>query len=466
MAKTSGKADSGWVGPVETYKKNKGTAGRKKVVFIGASYQFVHKVLRDMLLVGGFGDCHVVVHDIAPEPIKLVGDLLERMVKQAKARITVSRTLDRAEALKGADVAILSITTGGTEADFRSFEVCAKYGIPVGVGDTMGPAALARCLRSVPIVVEMVRDMEKYCPKALMLNFTNPMSAITGAMARYSSIPSWGLCHSADSLYQYFSEVFAVKKKDVDMEVGGVNHQAFVTRLLIKGKDRTKEILEATQKSHAKFKDTILTTVEENVELQQDVCRILGAWPSCGDTHLAEFYKYFFTPRRIGKLQHDLHAIIPARQSFGPKKCPQIVQDWAYGPGGVGDMHLITGEHAHELMWSYFTGEPFTRMLNLLNTQGYITGLPKDACVEAKVTVAGRKVTGKPTTLPPAVQALVFNWTTIHDLSIKAAMEIDRDAARQALFLDPHVTDMYDIAPMLEDMLLALKPWLSAKWFK
>lgn len=456
---------SGATGPVEKYKKNKGTVGRRRIVFIGASYQFVHKVLRDMLLVGGFNDCEVVVHDIEPKPIKIVGDLLERMVRQAKAKITVTRTLDRREALKGADAAVLSITTGGKEADFRTFEVCAKYGIPVGVGDTLGPTALARNLREIPIVLDMIRDMEDVCPDALMLNFTNPMSCITGAMARRGSIPCWGLCHSADALVQYFSEVFAVPRSQVRMEIGGVNHQSFVTRLWIRGKDRTKDILEATAASKAKFKDTLLTTKEETTQLQQDVYKVLGAWPSCGDTHLAEFYRFFFTPRHVGSMKHEMHHVIPGRAAFGPKEPPKIIMDWAYGPGGVGDMNRITGEHAHELMWSCFTKEPFSRVLNLLNTQEYIKGLPRDACVEAMVTVSGKKVTGKCVTLPTAVQALVHNWTSIHDLSIRSAIECDRDAARQALFLDPHVHDMYDIAPMLEDLLLAIKPWLPAKWF-
>ena len=464
MAKIQG-LSSGWVGPTEKYVKNKGTVGRKKIVFIGASYQFVHKVLRDMLLVGGFNDCEIVVHDIAPEPIKLVADLLERMVRQAKVHIKITRTMNRREALTGAHVAILSITTGGQEADYRSFEVCMKYGIPVGVGDTLGPTALGRNLREIPIVLDMIRDMEDVCPDALMLNFTNPMSCITGAMARRNSIPCWGLCHSADALFQYFSEVFGVSRKQVEMEIGGVNHQAFVTKLWIRGKDRTKDILAATQQSHAKFKDTILTTKEEEVVLQQDVFKILGAWPSCGDTHLAEFYRFFFTPRRIAKLAHELRSVIPGREPFGPKKPPQIISDWAYGPQGVGDMHLLTGEHAHELMWSYLTDQPFSRILNLLNTGPFIEGLPADACIEAMVTVKGKKVTGKSVKLPTAVQALVHNWSSIHDLSIRAAIDCDRDLARQALFLDPHVGDMYDIHPMLEDMLTALKPWLSAKWF-
>jgi len=125
----------------------------------------------------------------------------------------------------------------------------------------------------------------------------------------------------------------------------------------------------------------------------------------------------------------------------------------------------MTTEHAHELLWSYFTGEPFTRALNLLNRGPYLKGIPEEACVEVIVTTAGDRVTGKQVELPTAAHSLVQRWVSIHELSIKAAMECDRDAARQALFLDPHVTDMYDIEPMLEDFLTTLEPWLPRGWY-
>jgi alpha-galactosidase len=458
---------SGWTGPVYEYKKNKGSVGKKRIVFVGASYLFVHRVLRDCLLVGGFEDVDVVVHDIDPEPMNIVADLLERIARQKKTNIKVLRTLDRKEALKGADAVILAITSGGREADYRSFEVCAKYGIPVGVGDTLGPAALARCLREVPEVVAIARDMERLCPKAVLLNFTNPMSVITGVVGRATSIPCWGLCHSADSLFEYMSEIFRCKKSDLEMKVAGVNHQAFVFEVKVKGVDRTKEILDASTKSTARFKDTLLDTKEEDVRLQRDIYRILGAWPSTGSDHLAEFYHFFFTPRRaeqLGLASH-LRKVIPGRQPFGRKPCPDIIREWTYGPESVGDLHLLTNEHAHELLWSVFTGDPFTRALNLLNTPEFVKRLPKDACVEVMVTVAGRKVTGAKVELPPALFSTIERWTTIHDLSIRAALNCDRDAARQALFLDPHVRDLYDIAPMLEDILRATEPWLPKKWF-
>ena len=464
-AKTIGKS-SGYKGPVTAYTCNQGSVGRKRIVFVGASYKFVHRVVRDMILVKGFEDVDLVLLDIDRVPLKIVGDLIERIARQQKTRMRVFRTLDRRQALKGADVVVLSITTGGRETDFRSVEVCAKYGIPVGVGDTMGPPALARNLRTIPVVLSLVRDMEELCPNAVMLNFTNPMSALTGAMARHASFPVWGLCHSGDGQFEYFAEVFGVKKAEVGIELAGVNHQAFVTQLKIKGRDRTADILKATQKSDAKVEDRLVGRSEES-RLQQDVFSILGVWPSCGAGHLAEFYRHFFTPRRIEQLglDHELKRLIPGREPFGRTVCPQILKDWAYGPDPVGDLHLMTGEHAHELMWAFLTGEPCTRSLNVLNTEGFVRDVDRNACVEIMATVAGHKVTAKPAALPRAALTFVQQWTAIHELSIQAAIHCDRDAARQALIIDPHVGDLYDIAPLLEDILKATRPWLPKKWF-
>ena len=449
---------------VAPFEQNEGSAGNKRIVFIGASYKFVHKVLRDMLLVGGFNNCELVVHDIDETPLNLVADLLERIVTQKNSSIKISRTLDRKEALNGADAAILSITTGGLESDTRSWEVCAKYNIPVGVGDTLGPSALMRNLRAIPIVTGIIKDMEELCPDAVMLNFSNPMSCLTAAMARRNSIPTWGLCHSADELYSYFAKVFNCGKNDLKMEIGGVNHQSFMTRLWVRNEERTKNILKTTLDSEAKLEDNLLDTMQEDVDLQQEIFSILGAWPSTGDTHLAEFYRFYFTPGRINRFSGHIREIVARREPYGRRECPAIIEQWTNGTGPVEDLHLLTTEHAHELLWSIFTEQPYTRVLNIINTAPFINGIAKNACVEAEVTITGKNVIGKTITLPPAIHSLVQRWTTIYDLSIKAAMDCDRDALKQALFLDPHIRDPRDIDPMIDDFIKILDPWLPNGW--
>ncbi|MBA2482500.1 MAG: hypothetical protein H0V44_17690 [Planctomycetes bacterium] len=432
---------------------------------MGASYLFVHRVLRDMLIVGGFTDCEIVVLDIDPVPLKTVADLCERMARQQQTRIVVTRTLDRAEALKGADIVVLSITVGGQESDFRSFEVCAKYGIPSATGDTMGPTALARNLRTIPVMLQLVRDMEALCPRAALLNFTNPMSCLTGAAARQKSILTYGLCHSADAIEEYFATIFGCAQSQVDLEVGGVNHQAFATRVRIAGVDRTADILAASLASSEGLHDQLLAEDSE-VTLQRDVHRILGVWPSTGAYHLAEFYPFFFTERRRAQFDQKLKRIIPGRERFGRKEPHPLLLEWAYGKEPVGDLDRMTNEHAHEMMWSILTGESYARVVNVLNSGGYIADLPKDACVEVKATIAGHGMTAQPVTLPTAALSWVQRWVAIHDLTIRAATTHDRGAAAQALMLDPHVVDLYDIEPMIDDLLTALEPWMPREWYR
>jgi alpha-galactosidase/6-phospho-beta-glucosidase family protein len=117
-------------------------------------------------------------------------------------------------------------------------------------------------------------------------------------------------------------------------------------------------------------------------------------------------------------------------------------------------------------MWSILSGETYTRVVNVLNSGGFIPGLPKDACVEVKATMAGRSMTAETAALPTAALSWVQRWTAIHDLTIRAACHHDRAAAAQALMLDPHVTDLYDIEPMLDDFLATLEPWMPREWYK
>jgi alpha-galactosidase len=443
---------------------NRGCVGARRIVFIGASYKFVHRVVRDLMIVGGFDRCEIVLHDIDEVPLRIVGDLLDRMIAVKHGGMRVIRTLDRKEALRGADAVILSITIGGREADFASFEACAKFGIPVGVGDTLGPAALARNIRTVPFVLELVRDMQELCPLAVLLNFTNPMSVVTGVAARYGGMPVFGLCHSADELYDYFATIFACRKSDIDMEVAGVNHQSFVVALRIGGIDRTKEIPVFAARSKAQVQDSLIG-IAHDTRLQQDLCRLLGAWPSTGEEHLAEFYSFFYTPRRLSTMGFKhIKQLQPARQTLGRTPCPPIIEEWAYGAQGPQDLDRLTEEHAHELLWAIFTGEPYTRVVNILNRDCGINDIERDACVEVKATIAGRNVVGTRTTLPPAVHSLVQRWTTIHELSIRAAIDCNREAAHQALLLDPHVTDIYDIESLFSEFLRVLAPHLPTGW--
>ncbi|MCD6406230.1 MAG: hypothetical protein J7M19_10420, partial [Planctomycetes bacterium] len=441
------------------FEHNRGTVGKRRIVFVGASYKFVHKVVRDMLLVGGFDDCEIVLLDIAKRPLEVVGDLLEKMIAQAGSRMRVVRTTDRAEALDGADIALLSITVGGVEADMRAAEVCHRHSIPVTIGDTMGPAALARNLRTLPVVLEIARDMERYCPKAVLINFTNPLSCVTGVVLRETSIRAMGLCHSVEDLLTYFGRVYGVSSSDVELVSAGVNHMSFITSIKVNGTEKIDTICEDTAGDAGGVVDSLLGRVE-SADIQRELCRVLGAWPSTGGEHAAEFFPSFLAPRRRRQLGLHVKKIRKNRKPFPAVKEPsKAFLEWAYGPGPVEDMALMTTEHAHELMWAVLKGRSTRRVVNILNN-GTIPGIRDDACVEMWATVTRKGYRREKAVLPTACLALLANWTAIHELTYKAALEGDAEAARQALFLDPHVVDKDDIDSLLADFADRLSPWL------
>lgn len=448
------------------FEKNTGSLGDRRIVFIGASYKFCHKVVRDMLLVGGFDDCTLVLLDLYRRPLAVVGDLIEKMIVQAGSSMRVVRTTDRAEALFGADVCLLSITVGGVEADMRAAEVCAKYSIPVAVGDTLGPAAFARNLRTLPVVLEIARDMERLCPQAVLINFTNPLSCVTGVVLRETSIRAYGLCHSVEDLATYFGRVYGSAGRDIEMTSGGVNHMSFLTSLKVGGREKLHRLYDDTGGSTAGITDSLLGRVE-SPEAQRRIYKVLGVWPSTGGEHAAEFFPEFLKPARRKELSLHVKKVRKNRKPVKPtKEPPAALLEWAYGDGPVEDMNLLTTEFAHELMWAVLEGEgsPNRRVVNVLN-KGAIKGIADDACVEIWATITRRGERREKITLPPACTALLKTWTTIHELTYAAALEGDYDAARAALCLDPHVGDLNDVDAILADIVKRLGRWMPS-WGK
>jgi alpha-galactosidase/6-phospho-beta-glucosidase family protein len=242
------------------------------------------------------------------------------------------------------------------------------------------------------------------------------------------------------------------------MKVGGVNHQSFVTSLVVRGKEKIHTLFDDAAKSDASLEDSLLGK-KEKMNIQWDLYRTLGAFPSTGDEHAAEFYKYFITEKYVREMDLHVKKIEPGRKPLGASQPNELLTKWAYGPGPVEDMDFLTTEHAHELMWAVIKGKPSTQVVNILN-DGFIAGLPRTACVEVMVKVTQKGYEGKELKLPTAVTALLQQWTAVHELSIQAALHADREAARQALFLDPHVGDMYEIDPILDDMIDRLGKWL------
>jgi alpha-galactosidase len=200
--------------------------------------------VRDILTFPLLEDASISLMDVNAERLSFSKKAVEKLIAQGGRPATVTATTDREEALKGADVVLTTILAGSTEVWRHDIEIPKKYGVDINVGDTRGPSGIFRFLRTLPPMLEIVRDMEKYCPNAVLLNYTNPMAMLCAAIQRQTFISVTGLCHSVQGTAMMLAEWIGAPFDEVDYLCAGINHQAWYVEYKWKGRDAYPLILD------------------------------------------------------------------------------------------------------------------------------------------------------------------------------------------------------------------------------
>jgi len=199
-----------------------------KIAFIGAgSWGFTRKLVRDVLTFPLLENSTIALMDIDPEKLDFAKRAVERIVELGKYPAKVEATMDRAAALKDADYVVVTILAGGLDVWRHDIEIPKKYGIDTNIGDTRGPSGIFRALRTIPVMLGIARDMEKYCPNATMLNYTNPMVMLCRAMQRETSIKLTGLCHSVQGTAEMLARWIGAPMSEITYTCAGINHMAW-----------------------------------------------------------------------------------------------------------------------------------------------------------------------------------------------------------------------------------------------
>ena len=201
----------------------------KKIAFIGGgSFGFTRKLVKDILTFPALADCEIALMDIDEERLEYIRQACEKIVRAGKYRATVTATTNRVEALKGADGVVCTILTGDVEVWKYDILIPQKYGVDINVGDTRGPAGIFRALRTIPAILDICADVEKYCPDALFLNYSNPMDILCRVMqTKYPNLKIIGLCHSVQATHTMLSGWLGFPASQVSFTCAGPNHQAF-----------------------------------------------------------------------------------------------------------------------------------------------------------------------------------------------------------------------------------------------
>lgn len=426
-----------------------------KIAFLGAgSTMFAKNVLGDVMVTPALQNADIALYDIDSKRLKESATILRNINKNSNEnRATITEHTDRKEALRDATYVINAIQVGGYEpSTVIDFDIPRRYGLQQTIGDTIGIGGIFRALRTIPVLLDFARDMEEVCPNAWFLNYTNPMSTLTGAMLKATKIKTVGLCHSVQVCTDRLLKPLEMDTEGVQYKIAGINHMAWLLEVTRNGVDLYPEIKERAFARDDKHGDMV----------RYEMMKQFGYYVTESSEHNAEYLPYFIKskyPELIDRFN------IPIDEY--PRRCIKQIADWEALREKLMSSHDIehvrTGEYASYIMEAMETDTPYKIGGNVMNS-GLITNLPWDAVVEVPCLVDGSGVTpcfvGD---LPQQLAAL--NRTNINTqlLTIEAALTGKREHIYHAAMLDPHTSSELSIdkiKDLCDEMIHAHGGWL------
>ncbi len=460
-----------------------------KVTFLGAGSFFTPRLLNDVLLTPQNQGGTLALVDVDESRLKLSVRMMRELIKRnaGGARWKLIASTDRREILGGSDYVINSIEVNGPECVETDNDIPLKYGIDQCIGDTIGPGGLFKGLRTIPVFLDILRDCERLCPQALVLNYTNPMAMVCMAAARASSMPVVGLCHSVQGTSHLLAKYAEVPYEEMRWECAGINHLSWFTRLEHRGQDLyprlRKKFAEQIERSLSelaagKVPKNYLSTFagmapegrpEHHLDLvRKQMCLEFGAFITESSGHLSEYLPYF---RKNEEGRRFLRSGYEGGSRFYATNWPE----WRKGQDEQ-RRKILAGlepvewnrswEYASWIIEAIEKNAPFRMHGNVINgPEGkLITNLPEEACVEVACLVDGNGV--QPTrygALPKPMAALCQSNLAMFDSAAEACIHRSREAAVHALLLDPlssAVCSTTQIRAMAQEMFQAQKRFL------
>lgn len=424
-----------------------------KVAVIGGGSSYTPELIEGFILnYGTFPVTEIVLVDIEPglRKLSIVGKLAQRMVAKSGLPIEVTLTLDRRSALEGADFVSTQMRVGMLEARGWDETIPLKYGM-IGQ-ETTGPGGMMKALRTIPVLLDVARDMEELCPDAWLLNFTNPAGMVTEAITRHSRIRTIGLCNSPIAAYKWLSRLYEVPIERIACEFVGLNHLHYISRIEIDGQSRLDELLDN--------RDGYSARNVPQYEWNGALLRTLHAIPSY-------YLKYFYLHRELLAEQQEAASRGETRAETVQRLEDELFElyedvNLAEKPkqleqrGGA-----YYSEAAVKLMNSLYNDKGDIQTLNVANN-GSLDFLPDDACIEVNCRVFKTGPVPIPVeVVPEAAAGLIHAVKTYERLAIEAAVSGSRDLALTALAHHPLVPSVNDAAAMLDEMLERNKVYLG-----
>ena len=433
-----------------------------KITFIGAgSLEFTGELVRDILTFSLLQDATISLMDIDAERLKFAETAVTKIITEGQYPANVVATLDRAEALKGADAVLTTILSGSTEIWRHDIEIPKKYGVDINVGDTRGPSGIFRFLRTLPDMMDIVHDMEKVCPDAVLLNYTNPMAMLVSAIQKQTFINVTGLCHSVQGTAMMLADWIGAPFNEIDYLCAGINHQAWYLNYRWNGKDAYPQIHKAITERPELYNEE---------QVRNEMYLALGYYVTESSGHNSE-YNWWFRKRPDLIEKYCTHGT-----GWNPGEYAYILKEYQHNEANwkslvkeqlaqpLTEEDLERGhEYAAYIINALQGGELFKFNGNVPNT-GLITNLPEDACVEVPVVVD--KAGFHPIyvgALPPECALLTQLSSGIEELAIQASLTGDPTLVYRAICHDPltaSVLSLREIKDLVNELFAQHKDYL------
>ncbi|WP_062232446.1 alpha-glucosidase/alpha-galactosidase [Fictibacillus sp. FJAT-27399] len=407
-----------------------------KVTIIGAgSVVFAKRLITDILSFPELRDTTFSLTDIHAERLQTAEKMTKSIIAQFGNNAQVEAHIDRKQALANADYVLNLIQVGMHEATLVDFEIPKRYGLKQTIADTLGVGGVFRALRTIPVLLDICRDMEEVCPEAYLLNYTNPMAMLMLAIQKASSIKSVGLCHSVQNTADELSSYLNIPVEELEYKVAGINHMAWFLELKRNGQDLYPSLFEAMKDPDIYAKDKV----------RFEMMKRLNFFITESSEHMSEYTPYFI---KRDQLIQDFD--IPIDEYV--RRSEDNLKQFAETQKMIDQGKAFPMEKSHEfgapIIHSLETGINREIWGNVLNTQ-LITNLPNNSCVEVPCLVNKRGI--QPIhvgDLPPHLAAMNMTNINVQQLVVEAVLTSNVDYVYQAVMLDPHTSSVLSLDQM------------------
>lgn len=438
-----------------------------RIAIIGAgSVVFTRNLTSDILLCPALQDSTIVLMDIDGERLELARALVQRMIDEREVPAQVVATTDLREALGGAKYVVCTVMVGGLDLYDIDISIPAKYGVGQCVGDTLGPGGVFRGLRTIPVLLDICREMDEVCaPDALLINYSNPMAINCWAVIEGSGRPIVGLCHSVQGTTRMLARWLGRGPEEMTVRVGGINHQAWFLGIEVDGEDVYPLLRKRIQDEDVFGEEPVRTDIMKN----------FGYFLTESSGHGSEYLPYFrkneqmIVEELVPRFTTEKYFWIRNGRTGGnldwQKERLSVYLDSvkAQIEGELPLPQERTDEYCSYILEAIETGRPTVIYGNVRN-DGLITNLPQGCCVEVPCLVDRCGI--RPChigDLPPQLAALNRTNINVQELAVKGYLAGDRELIRQAVQMDPlsaAVCTLTQIRNMVDEMFVAQAEWL------